>query len=165
MVNIFRSHGCPWKIVFVGSFTPFVGLLFFFIQLSIRPANITINQAFLLQSIPTVMFLGYLFMLGLYFERKSPSKLNKFLFFIGPVIFSVLSFTLFGNLGPHPLSVIFLGVYAPFQQFIFYLYNLSYDPFFLVPAVLPILICFAVYCFGELYGQRKDRFDHVKKKR
>lgn len=135
------------KLLFLGSLSLLVGVLIFLLQLQIDLYALPLY--IFIQSVLVVVFLLYFFFCGRFFSIKEYRRTNIFYFFVVPVSLFVFNLVFRKIIVIDTIvSIILLGIAAPFHYVLPYLYFAA-DKYFVVPSLFPVLICCVSFKIGE----------------
>lgn len=153
------------KLILAGAVTPFIGVGIYLLQLQVNPQGV--YGYLLVQCLLSLVFLAYFSCMGYFYSKNGPIRGFKLLFFLIPLGFTFMSLAyklwVSSNI---PAAVLLSGIEVPFHYVLTYLYYLA-GPYYLLPSVVPILVCFLSFQLGGLLGRhtvkRRDRAKGIKK--
>ena len=134
------------KLILLGSLSPLIGLLIFFLQLQVPFHGI---KYLVILAIMSAVFLAYFFFCAFFFSSKQHKK-NSLYFFVTPFISFLVNFI--GWIQKYVvLALIVSGVSAPFH---YVLPDLIFpgDKYHLIMRIFPLAICWIAFKIGERVG-------------
>ena len=143
------------RLILLGGLSPLIGLLVFWIQLQVRPSGYFLYVA--VQTVISVIFLGYFFICGDRFSRKQHKKIDALYFFLVPILLVIVNVVFQWQIQSNmALAVALSGVMAPFHYVIHYAF-FSADTYALIPNALPVLVCWIVFQLGGKVSRFRQR--------